>query len=145
MPAGTKGAQPSSARGKTHIDSQPRLRLFSWHCPLPSALASATAPASPMPFPDASQPHIPSKTAAHPQSVSIPKAPPTPSPQRAHTRHRPTDKEHASRNETRTAQQRTRQRHIDSLLRSLQLPFCSSPFRIVAALARLSGPAGGEI
>ena len=33
-----------------NADALQRLRLFSWHCPLSSALASAIALASPMPF-----------------------------------------------------------------------------------------------
>ena len=62
------------------------MRLSSWHCPLSSALASATAPVWPMPLSGASQPHI-QTAAVHPQRVSI-NAPPT-ALQPAHAHHRP--------------------------------------------------------
>ena len=82
----TQARSPAAHDAARHIDSQARSRLFSWHCPLSSALASATAPVSPMPFPGASQPHI-QAAAVHPQRVSI-DAPPT-ALQSAHAHHRP--------------------------------------------------------
>ena len=103
---------PAAHDAARHIDSLPRLRLFSWHCPLSSALASATAPVSPMPFPAASQP-------AHPNSSSTPA---TGQHQRAahrppvHARTHTTDRKHGSRNEkqARSPAAHDAARHIDS-------------------------------
>ena len=96
-------AQSPAPHAARHTDSPRSLRLFSWHCPLSSAFASATAPASPMPFAVASIPHIRKNSSTTHAVAQHPKAPHTPSTPHAHTP--PTERrraQHRMRQDTQT-------------------------------------------
>ena len=99
-------AQSPAPHAARHTDSPRRSRLSSGHCPLSTALASATAPASPMWFPVAPIPHI--RTQQHDTRSRSASQSATHALHPARTR--ATDrKKHASRSERRRAQHSMRQ------------------------------------